>query len=402
MSRSRPTPYRVPNTPPNPRPRSGVALGIVAAVVALAGVVALALLGGGGGHDAGAGDAGAASVTPWGGPGGPDKAVEWWSPVHGEPLGVAVDGADVAAAALDEVRLLHAASGRTRWKAVVDGVRRYRPAVGGDRVAATSEVELVLLDRADGARIAAVPFAGPGPAAVLAVPGGRSVAVAGSETGAILALDAGTGAVLWSGQYPGQVTVGPRTEAGLVVASWHDRPGATVRAFDALTGELRWQAAAGVMAGAPAVAPGTVLFTDGEGVHAARVRAVDARTGRDRWSTPLAGWFDDELESAVDATTLYVLDGMGAVTALDLATGTVRWHEETGRPLVDGRLALTRDAVVFASYDDELMVLDRATGRLRSAEVQRGVPVDLAAAPGRLVVALRLGAPSRVEARPEP
>jgi hypothetical protein len=69
---------------------------------------------------------------------------------------------------------------------------------------------------------------------------------------------------------------------------------------------------------------------------------------------------------------------------------------------VSARLALAPEAVVFASYDDELMVLDRVDGRLRAVEPQRGVPVDVATARGRLVVALRLALPSRVEARPVP
>ena len=350
-------------------------------------------------------DRGAAAVRflPAGpAPRGPADTVDWWSPVHGEPLGVAVDGPDVAASALDEVRLLDGTSGRTQWKAAFPGVRRYRPALGADRVAATSETELALFDRADGARVATVPFAGPGPAAVLPAPGVGPLVVAGSETGAVVAVDAASGAVLWSANNPGAVTVAPRGAAGTVVMSWHDDTGATVRAFDARTGTLRWEVPAGVMAGPPTLASGTVIFTAGEGVHVARVRALDLLTGQLRWETPLDGWWDDELEPAVDPTTAYLLDGMGTVVALDLQTGAARWRQETGRPLVDGRVVLTPDGVVFASYDDELLVLDRESGRLRAVEPQRGVPVDVAATGDRLVVALRLGAPSRVEARPEP
>ncbi len=333
---------------------------------------------------------------------GPDAGLDWWAPVHGEPLGVAADGTDVAAAALDEVRLLDVATGRARWKASLPGVRRYRPAVAGNRVAATSETELVLFDRRDGSRVATAPFAGPGPAAVLPMSGRSPLVVAGSETGAITAVDADTGAPRWAATYPGSVTVAPQAESGVVIASWHGSAGATIRALDPADGTVRWQATAGPVASAPAVAPGLVLFADGIGVHSAAVRALDARTGQERWRAELAGWFDDELEPVVDGSRLYIFDGMGAVTALDLASGKVQWREETGRPLVSGRLVLTKDAVVFPSYDDELMVLDRATGRLRSSAIQSGVPVDVAAADGRLVVALRLGAPSRIEAQTAP
>lgn len=335
-------------------------------------------------------------------PAAPGDDLDWWAPVHGEPLGVATDGREVAATALDEVRLLAAGDGRARWKAAVVGVRRYRPALGPDRVVATGEAELVVLDRADGARIAAVPFAGPGPASLVTTSTGRSVALAGSETGQLLAVDADRGVVLWSVDHPGEIATAPRTSGDTVLAVWHEPQRSTLRAFDAETGTIRWESPLGVVAGAPAVADGVVVVAHGEGIHSAVVHGLDAATGAERWQRALPGWWDVALEPAVGGGTAYLLDGMGTVVAVDPVTGAVRWRTETGRPLVDGRMALTDRAVMFASYDDELMVLDRADGRLRSAAPQPGVPVDLAATPDRLVVALRLANPSRVEARPLP
>lgn len=335
-------------------------------------------------------------------PATPGDDLAWWTPVHGEPLGVAVDGPDVAAAALDEVRLLDVAGGRTRWKAPVPGVRRYRPALGTDRVVATGEAELVVLDRTDGRRVAAVPFVGPGPSALWTTPAGRSVALAGSETGQLLAVDAADGAVLWTADHAGEIATAPRVTGGAVLAVWHEAGGSVLRAIDVDTGAPRWEAPLGVVAGAPAVVDGLVVVAHGEGIHAAAVHGIDAATGTERWQAPLAGWWDVALEPATGGGRVYLLDGMGTVVALDPATGAVAWRTETGRPLIGGRLALTPDAVVFASYEDELMVLDRADGRLRGAEPQRGVPVDVAAAADHLVVALRLASPSRVEARPVP
>ena len=377
------------------RSRAVVALGAVG-VAALLVLVAVVGIGSGGDPRV------RVRFLPHPPPAAPSADLAWWEPVHGEPLGVAVDGDDVAAAALDEVRLVDGATGRTRWKASVPGVRRYRPALGLGRVAATSETELVLLDRADGSRIATVPFAGPGPAAVLASAGPGGVVVAGSEAGQVIAVDARDGAVRWSATYPGEVTVAPRGDATTVVASWHEGSAATLRAFDATTGTLRWETPLGRVAGPPALVGDAVVVAHGEGIHSAVVRSLDLATGQARWQVPLPGWWDGGIEAAIGAGTVYLLDGMGTVVALDPATGTVRWRQETGRPLVVARLALTPGAVVFASYDSELMVLDRADGRLRSAEPQPGVVIDLATIPGRLVTALRLAAPSRVEARPEP
>jgi outer membrane protein assembly factor BamB len=383
------------NRPPR---RRRLVAGLIAGVALLALVVVGVALGGGDRDDG----LGRLRLVPRPPAATPGDDVSWWAPVHGEPLGVAVDGPDVAAAALDEVRLLDGAAGRTRWKAAVPGVRRYRPAVAGDRVAATSETELVLLDRADGSPVASVPFAGPGPSALLVLADGSRVAVAGSETGQMLAVDATDGTVLWSVAHPGAIAVAPRGDGTRVLASWDDGARSTLRAFDARTGALRWERPLGAVAGPAVVAGGTVVVAHGEGIHAAAAHGLDPTTGAERWLTPLPGWWDPALEPAVSPDAVYLLDGMGTVVALDPASGGVRWRRETGRPLVDGRLALTADAVVFASYDDELMVLDRADGALRAADPQRGVPVDVAGAGERLVVALRLASPSRVEARPAP
>lgn len=334
-------------------------------------------------------------------PAAPASNLLWWEPVNGEPLGVAVDGDDVAADALDEVRLIDAATGRTRWTAPVAGVRDYRPALGGNRVAATTETALVLLDRADGARIAAVAYPGPGPAAVFADAGSGGVVIAASETGQVVAIDARNGAPLWSSWYPGTVTVAPRGDATTVVMSWHGGPGTVLRAFDTATGEPRWEAPLAPRAGAPLLAENAVLVAYGD-VHSSLVRAFDLATGRVLWQQVLSGWWEDELEGAVDATTAYLVDGMGTVFALDRATGSVRWRQETGRSLWESRLVLTPGSVVFASDDDELMVLDRADGRLRLVEPHGAVMRDMDAIRGGLVMALRLAAPSRIEARPNP
>ena len=384
------------------RPRSRALL-VGSAVLAL--VVVLVALGVSRGGD----DPAGVRFVPIPPPAGPAEDLTWWAPVHGEPLGVAVDGPDVAAAALDEVRLLGADGGRERWVAPVPGVRRYRPALGGDRVAATSEAELVLLDRADGARVAAVPFAGPGPAAVLTrVDQGldTQLVAAGSETGALVVVEAHDGAPRWSTAFAGAVTVAPQVAGTTLLAVWHDGAGAVLRAFDAASGTPRWETTLGTVAGPPVVTGGGVMVVAGDGIHSASVRLLDPATGGEWWRTPLPGWWDDELEAGhdpvVDPGTVYLLDGMGTVVAVDVASGAVRWRQETGRTLVDGRIGVTPGSVVFASYDDDLVVLDRADGRVRAAEPQRGVPVDLAPAGDRLVVALRLGAPSRVEARPAP
>lgn len=333
---------------------------------------------------------------------GPPPAVAWWSPVRGEPLGVAADGTDVVAAALEEVRLLDGRSGTQHWRAVVPGIRTYRPAIDGPWVAVTTETEVVVLDRASGRRRAAVPFPGPGPVALTRDRQGRPLVVAGSVSGTILAVDASDGSPRWSVQYPGAVTVAPRSDGDVVVAAWEAGKTTTARALDTGSGALRWEVGVGEIAAAPVLAGGVVVVAGGDTVHTGTARALDPATGQERWRVPLAGFFDDAIESAADDHTCYLVDGLGTVTALDLRSGAVLWQRATGRSVVGRRAVLTATSVVFPTFADELVVLDRETGAVRSADLQPGVPIDVTPGAGRLIVALRLGSPSRIEARPEP
>jgi outer membrane protein assembly factor BamB len=333
----------------------------------------------------------------------PPPVVDWATPVRGEPTAVAADGADVFSVALGEVRRIDRNTGANRWRADIAGVGRARPAVSSTRVAVTTGAEAVVLDRATGQRVSGFSVAGPSAPAIVPGPAGTSTVVAASESGMVVAADAETGTIRWVAEYSGSIPMAPLGEGGLVVVAWEDEATTTVRTFDAAAGALRWQYDVGARAGAPTVTAGLVLVAGGAGVHDASLRAIDLATGRERWSTPVPGFHEPLVRPVADgATRAYVLDGVGTVTAVDLGAGAVQWQQATGASVVDSSLVLTPGAVVFSSFADELVVLDRGTGAVRSAEVQRGVPIDLVAAGDRLVVALRLAAPSRIEARPAP
>lgn len=303
----------------------------------------------------------------------PAADLAWWEPVPGEPIGLTIDDGDVAVAALDEVRLVDGTTGRTRWTAAVPGVRRYRPALGADRVAATTETELVVLDRDDGARVATVAFPGPGPAAVLASAGPGGVVVAGSETGRISAVDARDGVLQWSAAYPGMVTVAPRGDATTVVAAWHGGPDAMLRAFDVRTGVVRWQVPLGPVAGPPLLVGDAVVVASGAGIHAAVVQSLDLATGRSRRVMPLAGWWEEEIDGTADPSTVYLLDGMGTVVALDPASGALRWRRETDRPLTGSSLTCTNAA--HMASDLRLLLASSRDGSPRF-RTSRGLSAD--------------------------
>ena len=328
--------------------------------------------------------------------------VDWSTPMRGEPMAVTAAGADVVATALGEVRMLDGASGTTRWRTNVDGVRRSRPAVSATKVAVATDTELVVLERASGRVLATARIDGPSALAITPVPSGAELVVVGSGTGAIAAVDATTGEGRWSAQYAGSIVVAPMVERGVVVATWHSATSTVLRAFDVGTGVERWHRDVGARSSAPLATAGMVLVSAGSGVTDARAQAYDVVTGAERWTTAVPGFSERLVRPASDATTAYLLDGVGTVTALDVRTGAMRWQQATGASVIDSPLVLSGGSVLFPAFSDALVVLDRVTGALRSADVQPGVPIDVTATPAHLVLALRLAAPSRIEARPVP
>jgi outer membrane protein assembly factor BamB len=375
----------------------------IAAVLAvvLAGALAGAVAACGGGPS-GPGPDRRPARAPRAAPPGPASDLAWWSPVNGEPVGLALDDDAVAVAALDEVRLLGVPDGRVRWRTAVPGVRRYRPAIAGDRVVATGERALTVLDRRDGTTVATVPVSGPGPVALLPDGAGALVAVAASESGAVVGVDAADGRVRWSADHPGSVMAAPVGGGGTGIVTWPGRTGGTVRAFAVATGAVVWERPVGPVVGAPLVHGDRVVVVEGPGIHGSVAVGLDLRTGAEGWRVPLPGWWDGAVEGVAGPDGVWLLDGMGTVVALDPASGRVRWRQETGRPLVQGRLALLPGVVAFASAADDLCVLGRSDGRIRAVRALGGVPADLVGTPGRLRGALRLGRPSRVEALPAP
>ena len=96
------------------------------------------------------------------------------------------------------------------------------------------------------------------------------------------------------------------------------------------------------------------------------MNAVDLATGEPAWESPVP--LEDVVQTpvAVDETSAYVGDVGGRVTAIDLATGDVRWAEELGTPISG---AVTLDAgralvTTLGGRDEpsEVVALDAETG----------------------------------------
>ncbi len=124
----------------------------------------------------------------------------------------------------------------------------------------------------------------------------------------------------------------PAIRSGTLYTS---QAGGPLSAFDAATGQLRWQFGGTMSGWAPppvASAGGTVLYL--EGSFPTELYAVDGATGAELWQAPLGFdlGYDDTAVVTVDEERglVYLVEepfapGEGRLFALDLATGEVAW-----------------------------------------------------------------------------
>jgi len=334
-------------------------------------------------------------------PAAPDPEVRWSNPVRGEPDGVTVSGSDVATVEFDEVRLLDLATGAATWRVSLPGLARARAVFAADRVIVATRDEVVILDRATGHRVGAVPFA-EAEHLVLTQAAGRDVVVATNLDGAIAGVDVAAGASLWSRSYGGSVVDRPAADGGLVVASWDLGTDTAMRVLSAASGEVVWDLALGAASAPPALAGGRVFVAAGESDGEAVFVAFDAATSRPLWSGEFPAPWDQSAAPVVAGDTIYLLDRVGTVTAVDVVSGQPRWQTHTHTSVLYGRMVANARTVIFQTFDDHVIALDRATGKVVSATSEDAFPIDVAATDDTLVVALRQGAPSRIEARPAP
>jgi outer membrane protein assembly factor BamB len=127
----------------------------------------------------------------------------------------------------------------------------------------------------------------------------------------------------------------------------------------ATPGQVRWASDAGdtVMA----VAGGTAYAVGNSGT----LSALDAATGQVRWTYTTA---DDHPVATVAAagSTLYVISTVGMVYALDAATGKARWAYPTRSTIPDRQsVTVSRGTVYISDGDSKVYALNAATGKAR-------------------------------------
>jgi len=181
----------------------------------------------------------------------------------------------------------------------------------------------------------------------------------GSSHGGLHAIDARTGAQLWTVRTNQSVLGSPAVANGIVHVA---TSAATVYGFDARTGAFLWQTQAGSgMVSSPVVANG-VVFT---GALDGTVHALDAATGAPKWSAPASAAV--ETTPAVSGGTVYVTSSDEKLHAYDAATGRGLWsvvvHALTAPRSPTTSSPSVANGVVYVSHgQSNIIAFDAQTG----------------------------------------
>jgi len=251
---------------------------------------------------------------------------------------------------------LNAADGSERWRVVLDGWTYSLETGGGAVVAGTRGGGVQVRSAIDGSEMWQVKDAQQeyenqqsGPCVV-----GDSVYYQGG--GRLWALDLTTGRPRWSFPLGDDVPSHPVLRQGVLYLA----SGARLLALDEASGEQRWRFDTPVALFTPPTPDdqGGLFIAD----YLGSVTALEAATGAVRWRGRTGGRQGVEPVPVVDGTVL--VGSADTVYAFDAAQGDERWRysargELTGAPAVAGGL------VHLGSRDHSLHTLDLATGRLR-------------------------------------
>jgi outer membrane protein assembly factor BamB len=171
-----------------------------------------------------------------------------------------------------------------------------------------------------------------------------------AQLGWVSALDASDGRELWRHALSpdDKPREAPVVAGGLAHVLTHS--GKRVEAFDPASGKMRWERDVSTYGGVR-YAGGTLLLTAADGT----VTGVDAASGRTAWSRRIPGVGDPYFVSFPGDSLVYATstsgEGRTRVTAVDPATGDVRWDER-----FDGALTLVgaaEDSVVLLAEDGD-------------------------------------------------
>lgn len=294
----------------------------------------------------------------------------WSKPGPDDPIALRVaDGAIAVGSSIGDVALLDFA-GRELWRrSLLEGPLYFAPGIGSDTVVVSAGAHVVALDRATGDEIWRRTLTEPGRIAIGRGRDGSEIMVMTTAEGINAAFDLRSGTKRWAydlslpALFAGSVTVAD----GIAVFGWTQKPNGRVSAVEIDTGKVLWEDGLAIAAAEPIVAGGRVLIAEGNDVDA-RVRAMDLHTGEQLWATTVpARWFLPGFLPTASRGTFYVPDGSGALLAVDVTDGRVRWRRHvlaTDPKLTLAFVAVVGDTLVVSGEGSPPTMLSSATGRV--------------------------------------
>lgn len=191
--------------------------------------------------------------------------------------------------------------------------------------------------------------------------------------GALLALRASDGELVWRRHLDGQPSDQPPAVAGETVIV--GRKSGEIHALAIQTGAHLWQVAVDGEPGAPLLADGRVVLGSTDNM----LYCLDERSGRLLWRWRTGG--DVRLAPVVDANHIYYVSLDNMLRAIDRRSGNLRWKRGLAARATTG-LHLASDQLLVSGLAPQIRVHGVNDGR---AAGKLDVPTDLLAAPPLLV-----------------
>jgi outer membrane protein assembly factor BamB/tRNA A-37 threonylcarbamoyl transferase component Bud32 len=199
----------------------------------------------------------------------------------------------------------------------------------------------------------------------------------GADDGYLYAFDALTGQLRWNALAGDSLRSSPAVANGLVYVGSQDQK---LYAFDARSGREVWVAATkGIIYSSPTVVDGTVYI----GSYDQKLYAFDARSGHVVWTALLKGIIS-YTSPAVANGLVYIGSNDGRLYAFDARSGHVVWSTLTGG-IIFSSPAVANGLVYVGSNDGRLHAFDARSGHRRWATLTRGQVVSSPAVANGLV-----------------
>jgi outer membrane protein assembly factor BamB len=182
----------------------------------------------------------------------------------------------------------------------------------------------------------------------------------GNALGYLYAVDLASKKELWKFKAGGPIVSSPAIDEDTVYFGSGDKNLYAIRLLD---GKKKWAyRSKQPIYSTPVVSGDQVLYRNENGT----VIVLDARTGEEQWSFPSSfpAPSTNRSSPAVVNETVYVGDKEGRFSALDLASGSLRWQFTAGAPIA-GTPVVADGIVYFGCADGNLYALDAATGTER-------------------------------------